>query len=296
MKLLTFKFSEIKEAQIGAALAISFLLFNLIFWAYPFVWLLILSVSDWRFFDEPVYSGLKNILIVLDDPEFWRSLWNVIRFMGFYLPIVLASSLAFAFGLQHIGRGKVFVALCFLLAHISSGVAYSLVFQKIFSSSGPVNSFLMEWFGFSIPWLSSPNMAMLSISLVVAWKFVGYYGLILYSGLMAIPQDIHDAAKLDNTPPLKKLFKVILPMINSQLIMVLIFALTVSFAIFTEPYMITGGGPMESTNMPLLVMYETAFHRLQPGRAALMAIIIALASYLLVQIMRRLLEKEVKLV
>ncbi len=296
MKFGNIKLGEIRESQIGAALAVSFLLFNVIFWAYPFVWLLILSFSDWRFFDVPTFSGLKNFFIVLDDPEFWRSLWNVLRFLGYYVPIVLTCSLAFAFGLQHIGRGKVFIALCFLLAHISSGVAYSLVFTKIFSSTGPMNRLLLDWFGFSIPWLSSPSMAMFSISLVVTWKFVGYYGLILYSGLVAIPNEIYDAAKLDNTPPLMRLFKISLPMINSQLIMVLVFAITVAFGIFTEPYMMTAGGPMESTNMPLLVIYESAFHRLQPGRAALMAVIIAIVSYLAIKIMRKILEKNVELV
>lgn len=289
-------FGSIKEAHIGASLAIAYLLFNVVFWAYPFLWLVILSFSDWRFFDLPIYSGLKNFYSILENPEFWRSLWNVIRFLGFYLPLVLASSLAFAFGLRHLGRGKVFVALCFLVANISSGVAYSLVFTKIFSSSGPLNTFLADWFGFTIPWLSSPSMAMLSISLIVTWKFVGYYGLILYSGLVAIPSEIYDAAKLDNTPPLTRLFRITLPMINSQLIMVLVFAITVAFAIFTEPYMMTGGGPMESTNMPMLIIYETAFSRLQPGHAALMAIIIAIASYTLVKIIRRILEKDVELV
>ena len=289
-------FVNIKESQIAGALAISYLLFNLIFWAYPFLWLVILSFTDWRFFDAPNFTGLKNLYTVIGDPEFLRSLWNVARFLAYYIPIVLASSLAFAFGLQHIGRGRAFIALCFLLAHISSGVAYSLVFTKIFSSTGPLNMFLLDWFGFTIPWLSSPTFAMLSISLVVTWKFVGYYGLILYSGLSAIPKEIYDAAKLDNTPPLRRLFKVTLPMINSQLIMVLIFSITVAFGIFTEPYMMTGGGPLESTNTPMLVMYETAFSRLQPNRAALMGIIVALASYLVIKVIRKALEKNVELV
>jgi multiple sugar transport system permease protein len=288
-------FGKISEAQIGAALAISYLLFNLVFWAYPFLWLIILSVSDWRFFDTPSFSGLTNFFVVLEDPEFWNSVWNVVRFLGYYLPIVLTCSLAFAFGLKHLGRGKAFVALCFLLAHISSGVAYSLVFTKIFSSTGPLNSFLFDWFGFKIPWLSSPSLAMLSISLVVTWKFVGYYGLILYSGLLAIPREIYDAAKLDNTPPLTRLFKVTLPMINAQLIMVLVFAIILAFSIFTEPYMMTGGGPLESTNMPMLVIYETAFMRLQPSRAALMSIIIAVASYLVIKLIRKFLERDVAL-
>jgi multiple sugar transport system permease protein len=286
---------NIRQRHIGAALAISYLLYNLVFWAYPFLWLLILSFSDWRFFSAPSFSGLNNLQLLLTNTEFWDSMWNVARFLGYYLPITFACSLAFAFGLQHLGRGKAFVALCFLLAHISSGVAYSLVFTKIFSASGPLNEFLFEWFGFKIPWLTSPSLAMLSISLIVTWKFVGYYGLILYSGLAAIPKEIYDAAKLDNTPPLTRLFRITLPMINAQLIMVLVLATVLSFGIFTEPYMMTEGGPLDSTNMPLMVMYETAFLRLQPSRAALMSVILAAASYLVIKLVRKLFERDVAL-
>ncbi|WP_295030985.1 carbohydrate ABC transporter permease [Shewanella sp.] len=289
-------FDRVTEAQVGAAIAIGFLLYNLVFWAYPFLWLAILSLSDWRFFGTPSYAGLDNLFFILQDPEFWNSMWNVARFLLLYIPIVLTCSLAFAFGLQFIGRGKAFIALCFLLANISSGVAYSLVFTKIYSSTGPLNSFLFEYFGFKIPWLTSPTFAMLAITLVVTWKFVGYYGLILYSGLLAIPKEIYDAATLDNASGFKRLFKITLPMLNAQIIMVLVFAITVGFGIFTEPFMMTGGGPLDSTNMPQIVMYETAFKRLEPSRAALMAIIIATASYLLIKLVRKIFEKNVEIV
>ncbi|MGH8758352.1 MAG: carbohydrate ABC transporter permease, partial [Burkholderiales bacterium] len=172
---------NMSERQIGSLIALIFVAYNLVFWLYPVIWLGILSASDWRFFGSPTISGIGNFHFVLTDHEFWNSLWNVLHFMIYYIPITLASSLAFAFGLRHVGYGKMFVALCFLLANISSGVAYSLVFTKIFSSTGPLNSFLQETFGVTIPWLTNPSMALFSISLVVAWKFVGYYGLILYS-------------------------------------------------------------------------------------------------------------------
>jgi multiple sugar transport system permease protein len=185
--------------------------------------------------------------------------------------------------------------LCFLLANISSGVAFSLVFTKLFSSTGPINNMVFSCFGFRVPWMSNPTLAMLAIALVVAWKFIGYYGLIIYSGLQTIPKDLYDAALLDNTPPLKRLFRITLPMINAQLIMVMVFTILVSFGIFTEPYLITGGGPLGRTNTPLMVIYETAFRRLQPGHAAMMSVIVATASYLLIRITRTLMERDVKL-
>jgi multiple sugar transport system permease protein len=296
MKSLQRLLGTDKEARVGLYLASAYLLFNVVFWVYPFAWVAILSFSDWRFFGAPSFTGLKTFFSVLETPEFWLSMWNVVRFMGFYLPIVLVCSLAFAFGLKHVGRGKAFIALCFLLANISSGVAYSLVFLKIFSETGPVNNFLFEWFGFRVPWLSDPTMAMLSISLVVTWKYVGYYGLILYSGLLAIPDEINDAATLDQASPVTKLFKVTLPMINAQLVMVIVFAVIVAFGIFTEPYMITEGGPLQSTTMPQLVIFETAFRRLQPSHAALMGIIIAVCSYCVIKLIRKLIEKDVTVI
>jgi multiple sugar transport system permease protein len=283
------------EARFGAALALVYLAFSAVFWAYPFVWLLILSFSKWRFFDAPTYSGLQNLFIVLRDPEFLTGLWNVIRFFSIFFPIAFLGSLAFAFGLQHVRKGKAFVALSFLLANISSGVAFSLVFKKLFSSTGPINNILFAYFGYRIPWLSDPNFAMLAIALVVSWKFVGYYGLILYSGLQTIPGDLNDAAVLDNSTPLMRLFRITLPMINAQLIMVLVFTIIVSFSIFTEAYLITGGGPLDSTNTPMMIIYETAFRRLQPSHAAIMSIIVAAVSYALIRVMRLIFEREVKL-
>jgi multiple sugar transport system permease protein len=288
----------IGRTRIGTAelIAFGFVLFNLLFWLYPSLWLAFLSMSDWRFFGTPSFSGLKNFLYVLNDMEFWTALRNVWRFMLFYIPISLIASLAFAMGLRHVGRGKAFIVLCFLLAYISSGVSYSLVFSKVFSSSGPLNTFLQQQFGFTIPWLTTPSLALFSVSLVITWKFVGYYGLILYSGLNAIPKEIYDAAKLDNSGPWRTLFRVTLPMMNAHLVTVTVLAITVAFAIFTEPYVMTGGGPMNSTTMPQLVMYETAFQRLQPGHAAMMAIITALISYVAIQIFRKLFERQVDIV
>lgn len=282
-----------REAIVGLSLAAVYLVYTAIFWAYPFFWLGKLSVTQWRFFDDPTFTGARNFVRLLGDPQFLGSLWNVVRFLAFYLPLAFGGSLLVAFGLQQVGRGRAFVALCFLLSNVSSGVALSLVFLKIFSSTGPLNNALYDAIGIRIPWTNHPTLAMLAIALVVAWKFVGYYGLIVYSGLLTIPKELYDAARLDHAGPWRRLVKVTLPMLNPQLMMVLTFAILVSFGLFTEPFLITGGGPADSTATPQMIIYETAFRRLQPSHAATMSIVISLASYLLVVLARRLFEKKV---
>jgi multiple sugar transport system permease protein len=278
----------------GDLIALGFVAFNVLFWLFPSLWLLLLAVSDWRFFGTPALSGFKNFIYVVNDPEFQVACRNVGRFMLYYLPMSLICALAFALGLRHVGRGKAFIALSFLLAYISSGVSYSLVFAKVFASSGPLNVFLQQTLGLTIPWLSTPSMALFSVSLVITWKYVGYYGLILYAGLNAIPKDVYEAAKLDHSGPFKTLVRVTLPMMNAHLVTVVVLAITVAFAIFTEPYVMTGGGPMNSTTMPQLVMYETAFQRLRPGHAAVMAIITAVVSYIAIRLFRRFFERDVE--
>ena len=120
-------------------------------------------------------------------------------------------------------------------------MAYSIVFSRLFNEYGPVNRLLSAWFGISVPWFTNPDCAMLSIALIVTWKFVGYYGLILYSGMQAIPSDIYSAAILDKTGRFQKGWAITLPMMNPQIVMVMVLAITVAFSIFTEPYLITGG-------------------------------------------------------
>ncbi|VXD01523.1 Sugar ABC transporter permease [Enterobacterales bacterium 8AC] len=287
---------KLKDKHVGSILAASYLGYTSIFWLYPFIWLAVLSLTEWRFVGTPSFNGLKNFALVMQNPMFWKSMLNVLRFLMYYLPVVFISSLLFAFGLQKLKYGRTFVGLSFLLANVSSGVAYSIVFSKIFSQNGPLNTFLHDWFGFTLPWLTSPDFAMLSIALVVTWKFVGYYGLILFSGLNSIPKEIYSAAELDNTGAFKRLFHITLPLINPQLIMVLVLAITVSFAIFTEPYLITGGGPLNSTTTPMVVMYEAAFMKMQPSWAATMSIFIALISFAIIWIVRKLLERKVEIV
>ncbi|WP_072862519.1 carbohydrate ABC transporter permease [Marinitoga hydrogenitolerans] len=285
-----------KEARKGFLISSTYLIYSAIFWIYPFFWLIILAFSRWRYVGSPKFSGFRNFLRVLYDPIFWKAFFNVINFMAYYIPMVLFFSFLFAIALNKLKYGKTFVALSFLIANISSGVAYSIVFSKIFSENGPLNQFIYNLFGITIPWFTSPQLAMFSISLMVVWKFIGYYGLIIYAGIVSIPKSIYEAAELDGANKYVKFFKITLPLLNPSIIMVLVFAISLSFGIFTEPYMITGGGPMRSTLMPMMVMYISAFQKMDPTYAATMTIFIATASFSIIWITRKIFEREVEFV
>ncbi|MEI6055980.1 MAG: sugar ABC transporter permease [Lentisphaerota bacterium] len=296
MKKYTNTSMTAKKTLKGWGFSSVYIIFSLLFFVYPVVWMLILMFSKWNFIGEPKWNGFHNIVRVLTDGLFWQSILNVFRFMVMYIPLVFISSVLFALGLKKLKYGKTFVALSFFVAQAAPGVAYSIIFSKIFSQDGPMNAFLYEHFGFVIPWFDSPTFAMLSIALIVTWKFVGYYGIILYSGMNAIPQSIYEAADIDGANGVKCFFKITLPLLNSQMVMIMVLAITLAFGVFTEAFLITGGGPLNSTMTPLLVMYNSAFRKLDPTFSATMAVAIAIISYLVIIITRKLIEKEVDLV
>jgi len=273
-----------------------YIIWSLLFFVYPAVWMVILVFSKWNFLDTPQWDGIHNIVRVLTSNLFWISIWNVFKFMLIYIPMVFICSILFALGLKKLKFGVVFVAISFFLAQAAPAVGYAIIFKTIFSQDGPINGFLAAYFNFTIPWFTNPTLAMLSIAIMVTWKFVGFYGIILYSGMNAIPDPIYEAAEVDGSGTLRTLFKITIPLLNSQLVLIMVLAIALGFGIFTEVYLITNGGPLNSTMMPLLVMYNTAFQQLDPTYSATMAIAVAIFSYVTIIVTRKIIEREVTLV
>ncbi len=285
-----------RESVLGWSLSSIYLLYMAIFWGYPFAWMLILAFTKWNFFGKPRFYGLTNFIRVFQDSMFWRVFLNTLNFMWYFIPMVFAGAMLFALALNRMKYFKTFVALSFLVANISSGVAYSIIFMNIFSDVGPINRFLYKTFGITIPWFTSPQLAMLTIAIMVTWKFIGYYGLILYSGIQAIPSSLYEAAELDGATRWVKFWRITLPLINPAVVTILILSINLSFGIFTEPYMITGGGPMNRTMTFMMYMYSTAFQRIKPSYATAFAIVTALINYGLIILVRKTVEKEVSIV
>lgn len=267
--------------------------YTAVFWGYPFVWMVMLAFSKWNFFGKPKITGFANFVRIFQDPTFLRIVLNTLNFLAYLVPMVLISSLLFALALNKIKYFKTFIVLSFLVANVSSGVAYSIMFSNLFSVNGPINRLVYLVFGKTIPWFSDPQLAIFSICLMICWKFIGYYGLILYAGLQAIPKNLFEAAQLDGANRRTIFWRITLPLINPSLITVLVLVITLTFGIFTEPYMITGGGPMQKTTTFLIYMYDTAFRRINPSYATTVAIVTAFMSYGIVMLIRRIFEREV---
>jgi multiple sugar transport system permease protein len=235
--------------------------------------------------------GLDNFIRAFQDPLFWISIKNTLYFMVVFIPLAVLLSLGLAGLLQRIRYLRGFFASGYLMSYVSAGVAYSIVFRLLFSGDGLINRWLGK-VGVNIPWFSDPRIAMASIALVVVWKFLGYYALIFLAGLQAIPKSIYEAADIDGAGRLSKLFRITIPQLNASFTIILVLAVMMSFNVFTEPYLITGGGPLDSTQTPMTQIYYHTFESLHAGYGSSFALLVAAMSFAFVLFTRRAVERE----
>jgi len=268
-----------------------YILFGIIFFVIPIVWSFFLAFTDWNLISpEFNFVGIDNFIEAITSQSVQSAFVNTYKFLIIYVPIVMALSLTVAMVVNGLPKFKGFFLIGFFLPYLSSGVVTSLIVNGILSYNGPLNTFLREKLSFNIDWLGTPIAAVLIVSIMIAWKFAGYYGLILFSGLSGIEKEIYEAAAIDGASRWQTFWKITIPMLYPALYTVLILAIGVSFGIFTEVYQLTGGGPDFATNTWQMEIFTNAFTNLQAGYSSAIALIAAVVTFVSIYIVRKLIE------
>ena len=280
----------------GYLLVSPYVIYNIIFWVYPFIWGFIIAFQEWNIISperELVY--FDNFITALTNTQFWNALLVTFKFWIFFLPAVTVASLGLAMLLQRINRFRGLYIAGYLASYTMAGVAYSVVFQLLFSGNGLINTWIWNLFHVRIPWFTNPTIAIFSIGLVVVWKFIGYYGLVFLSGLQAIPREIYEAASIDGANGWTRFWRITVPLLNPSFTVIFVFATILAFGIFTEPFLITGGGPLGSTQTFMLLIFQKTFENLEAGYGSAMAILMAAFSFGATSLVRKAIEREVAL-
>ena len=283
-----------KKSKIGLILISPYLILTIVFWCIPFVWSFILALQKWNMMSPAKFVWLKNFTKIFSDELFFITLRNTFQFISVFIPLSIAISLLIAWMIDKAKRGSAFFLISFLLPYVTAGVAYVVIFSRLFAYDGVVNVALRT-IHVNIPFFTDPRIAMSSIALLVVWKIMGYYALIFYAGLQSIPQSLYDAALIDGATEKQTFFKITIPMLNASFVTILIFAIGLSVNIFTEPYLITDGGPFLATHTFVFWTYKTTFELFRAGQGSALAIITSAISFGLVFVVRRFVEKEVSL-
>ncbi|WP_257834571.1 carbohydrate ABC transporter permease [Salipaludibacillus agaradhaerens] len=267
----------LKESLTGYAIISPWLIGFFFLILGPIVASFYLSFTDYDLLSSPNWIGFDNYINILtNDPRFRQSLAVTLIFVFVSTPLklIFALALAMLFNTGRKGTGF-FTTIYYIPSIIGGSVAIAVVWRIIFGRNGAINDILTTLGLEGMNWIGNPDTALTVLILLVVWQF-GSPMIIFLAGLRQIPAELYEAASVDGANKLQTFFKITIPMLTPVIFFNLIMQTIGGFMIFTQAYLITQGGPMDSTLFYALYLYEMAFEYLRMGYASAMAWILLL--------------------
>ncbi|MGV9840247.1 carbohydrate ABC transporter permease [Nocardia niigatensis] len=250
----------------------------LVFLLFPLGFSLYLSFHSWDLFSPPRFVGVANYQrLFSDDPLFYIALRNTAVFTVLTLVPTVAISLGVAALLNRKLRGVGIFRTVAFMPLVASTVAMAVVFRFIFASDDGLANILLGWIGLGpVPWLTDPQWAMVSLSLVTVWKSVPFTTVILLAAMQGVPEDLYEAAKIDGANAWRRFWSITVPLIGGALSFVLVITVINSVQAFDQAYALTGsnGGPETGTYVLGIMLFQNAFRFYEVGYASALAWVI----------------------
>jgi len=248
-----------------------------VFVLFPVGFSLFLTFHEWNIIGPMKYVGLANYEKLIQDQYFLKSIRNTLVFLGIHIPLQIIIALGLAAVLNEKIWFRAFFRGAFFMPVVVSGVVVTVLWQQLYGyETGSVNTFLI-WLGYhKIGWLIDPFWAMPSIAIMATWKNVGLYIILFLVGLQSVPRSLYEAADLEGASKWQKFIYITLPGINPTLFMVVVLSTISGFSLFIEPYVMTGGGPLNTTLSSVLYIYKQGFFYYHMGYALLILFVVVI--------------------
>jgi ABC-type sugar transport system permease subunit len=246
-----------------------------LFLVIPVIALFVISLLNYNLLSPATAAGFENYINIFRFDDAAHSLGVTVYYVLLNIPLQTVVALALAVMLNSKRRGMGIYRILFVAPYLSTPVATAVIWYWVFDPKlGAVNALLAN-VGITGPqWLSSSQWAMPVVALVNIWQYVGYNMLFFLAGLQAIPKQLYEAAQLDGAGPFKQFFRISLPLLNSTTLFVLVTGVIGSFQVFDTLYVLTQGGPGNSTEVLNLKIYQVAFVDFRLGEAAAMSVLL----------------------
>ncbi|SFN68171.1 carbohydrate ABC transporter permease [Mycetocola miduiensis] len=277
---------------LGWLLSTPYLIFLAVVFAYPLFFAVYMSLHDY-FFSAPgavverPFVGLDNYVAALTDPAVLRSFANVGIFLIINVPLTVVLSLVLATALNKVVHLRTFYRVSYYVPYVTASVAVVAVWLFLFSGGGLVNTLL----GPLAPepsWLINPSLAMPTIALFVTWKQLGFFILLYLAALQNVPNELYESASTDGAGVMRSFFSVTVPGVRSATVLVLVLSTITGANLFTEPYLLTGGGgPNGASASPVLIMYQQGLQQGKPGFAAAIGVILVIVVLIIALLQNR---------
>ena len=269
-----------------------------VFFVLPVIGALGLSLTDYDLYaladiHNLRFVGLHNYWALLQRPLFWSALGHTFYFVAAGVPLSIGASLGTALLLNSpLARMKPLFRTVLFAPVVTTAVAVAVIWRYLFNTKyGLVNSALAGLGLHPVDWLGDPHWAMPTIIAFAVWKNFGYNMIIFLAGLQAIPAELYEAARIDGASAPRQFWHITLPMLKPTMVMVMVLTVAGYFQLFAEPYVMTEGGPLQSTMSVLYLMYEDGFKWWNLGVASAVAFllfgIIFVITVLLLRLTRR---------
>jgi multiple sugar transport system permease protein len=257
-----------------------------IFFFLPIVCAFLISLTDFDIYSladlrNLRFVGLANYLKLLETPLFWQALGNTLYFVAVGVPLSIGASLGAALLLHsRLARFKPLFRTALFAPVVTTLVAVAVIWRYMFNTRYGLLNYALGGIGIDpIDWLGDPHWAMPAIILFAVWKNFGYNMIIFLAGLQSIPEELYEAARIDGASIWRQFASVTLPMLSPVVLLVGILTIAGYFQLFAEPYVMTQGGPLQSTVSVLYFMYEEGFKWWNLGSASAMAFVLFLLIF-----------------
>jgi ABC-type sugar transport system permease subunit len=270
-----------------------YILHFIVFVLFPVGFSLFLTFHEWNIIGPMKFVGLANYEKLFQDHYFLKSVINTLVFLAIHIPLQIVIALGLASILNEKIWFRAFFRGAFFMPVVVSGVVVTILWTQLYGYElGSINTLLQSIGLKKIGWLIDPKWAMPSIAIMATWKNVGLYIILFLVGLQAIPRSLYEAADLEGATAWQKFRYITLPGINPTVFMVVILSTIGGFSLFIEPYVMTGGGPLNSTLSSVLYIYKQGFFYYHMGYAATLGFVFALLILFVVFIQRMTIERN----
>ncbi len=247
----------------------------LVFFFIPFFQTIYLSFFDYSSsLYHPEFCGIDNYIKLFKEPIFYKVMFNTFMYLVIAVPFLVVFPLFLAILINQKIRGITFYKIVLYLPVIVSIVVAAIAFKWLYANQGVLNYVLSLFNIDSIGWLTDTKWALFSVALVTIWKGIGYYMMIYLASLMSVPQELYEACDIDGANFLQKHLTVTIPHIMPTIALVSMISIISAMKVFAEIYVMTKGGPLDSSKTIVYYIYERAFENLDLGYASALAVIL----------------------
>lgn len=261
---------------------------------YPALKALALSFTDFNMITPARPVGLANYVRLWADPFFWSALKNTLTYLAVVVPFLVVVPIFLALLVNKALPGLAFFRAAIYLPVITSLVVSGLVWKWVYEEKGLLNHFLLATGITDTPvaFLTDPGNALFSVMAVTAWSGLGYYMVIYLAGLQSIPRHLYEVAEVEGVSRWQQTLHITIPLLKPQIALVAVMSSIGAMKVFEEVYVMTQGGPLDSTKTLVFYLYESAFVDFEMGYAAAIGVVLFAITLVLSLVNLRLLRSK----